>query len=150
MINLSRGSLERLGKKISARLKADQHDAERRMRLAVNIVHKTASAKRPMIGRKGHKVSDPSAPFGVPVAEKNGGRLKLGIQKSVEVKFDKIEGRVWVDTDDIPYAMRIEKGFIGSDSLGRVYHQAPRPFMRQAWDLQKKVVEKILMEFKKK
>lgn len=33
-----------------------------------------------------------------------------------------------------PYARRIEFGFIGTDSLGRHYHQGPRPYMRPAFD----------------
>ena len=33
------------------------------------------------------------------------------------------------------YARRIEFGFVGLDSLGRYYNQAPRPYMRPAWDL---------------
>jgi hypothetical protein len=33
-----------------------------------------------------------------------------------------------------PYARRIEFGFIGTDSLGRKYHQAAQPYMRPAWD----------------
>jgi len=35
------------------------------------------------------------------------------------------------------YARRIEYGFVGTDSLGRVYHQAPQPYMRPAFDGQK-------------
>jgi hypothetical protein len=35
---------------------------------------------------------------------------------------------------DPPYARRIELGFIGVDSLGRHYHQAPEPYMRPAFD----------------
>lgn len=35
---------------------------------------------------------------------------------------------------DTPYAHRIEFGFIGTDSLGRNYHQAPEPYMRPAFD----------------
>jgi Bacteriophage HK97-gp10, putative tail-component len=33
-----------------------------------------------------------------------------------------------------PYARRIELGFIGADSLGRHYHQAPEPYMGPAFD----------------
>ena len=32
------------------------------------------------------------------------------------------------------YARRIELGFEGPDSLGRVYHQAPKPYVRPAYD----------------
>jgi len=33
-----------------------------------------------------------------------------------------------------PYARRIELGFIGTDSLGRHYHQAAQPFVGPAFD----------------
>jgi hypothetical protein len=35
---------------------------------------------------------------------------------------------------DVPYGRRIELGFIGTDSLGRKYHQGPRPYLRPAFD----------------
>jgi HK97 gp10 family phage protein len=35
---------------------------------------------------------------------------------------------------DPAYARRIEFGFIGTDSLGRHYHQAAQPYMRPAFD----------------
>jgi HK97 gp10 family phage protein len=35
---------------------------------------------------------------------------------------------------DTPYARRLEFGFMGTDSLGRRYHQAARPYMRPAFD----------------
>lgn len=35
---------------------------------------------------------------------------------------------------DPEYARRIEFGFVGTDRLGREYHQAPQPFMRPAGD----------------
>jgi hypothetical protein len=38
---------------------------------------------------------------------------------------------------DPPYARRIEYGFIGADSLGRIYHQAAQPYMRPAYDSRK-------------
>lgn len=35
---------------------------------------------------------------------------------------------------DVEYAMRIEFGFDGIDSLGRVYNQTPQPYARPAYD----------------
>lgn len=35
---------------------------------------------------------------------------------------------------DPPYARRIELGFMGTDKLGRVYHQPAQPYMRPAHD----------------
>ncbi|WP_166345109.1 HK97 gp10 family phage protein [Phytoactinopolyspora limicola] len=35
---------------------------------------------------------------------------------------------------DVAYARRIEFGFVGADSLGRVYNQAPQPYLGPAFD----------------
>lgn len=35
---------------------------------------------------------------------------------------------------DVPYGRRLEFGFMGTDSLGREYHQLPRPHWRPTWD----------------
>lgn len=35
---------------------------------------------------------------------------------------------------DVPYGRRLEFGFMGTDSLGRQYHQPPRPHWRPTWD----------------
>ena len=144
MIKVSQKSLANLGKSLAKHIEGNQKSAEKRMNLAINIIYKTASAKRPMIGTKGHRVSDPASPFGVPVAENGGGRLKAAIKKEVKTVFNHVQGRVWVDTKDAPYAKRVEYGFAGKDSLGRIYHQAPRSFIRTAWSLNEAVVQKIL------
>lgn len=38
---------------------------------------------------------------------------------------------------DTPYAHRIENGFIGPDSLGRMFHQPAQPYMRPAFDTER-------------
>lgn len=48
----------------------------------------------------------------------------------------------------VEYARRLENGFMDTDSLGRRYHQRPRPFLRPALDentdeVQKAFVKKI-------
>ena len=35
---------------------------------------------------------------------------------------------------DVPYARRLEFGFVGTDSRGRTYHQSARPYLRPALD----------------
>ena len=35
---------------------------------------------------------------------------------------------------DVPYAARLEYGFMDADSRGRQYHQAARPYLRPAFD----------------
>jgi len=45
---------------------------------------------------------------------------------------------------DLPYAKRLEFGFVGTDSLGRVYNQAPRPHFRPALDLNRNKYVQIM------
>ena len=35
---------------------------------------------------------------------------------------------------DVPYAARLEYGFVGTDSLGRNYNQAPEPYLQPTLD----------------
>jgi HK97 gp10 family phage protein len=49
-------------------------------------------------------------------------------------------------TADRPYARRIEYGFVGADSLGRVYHQAAQPYMRPAFDSQKEAMREAIRD----
>ena len=37
-----------------------------------------------------------------------------------------------VSTSEVPYARRLEYGFVGRDGLGRYYNQAARPYMTPA------------------
>jgi HK97 gp10 family phage protein len=53
------------------------------------------------------------------------GTLRRSIRAEVQ------NGAVVVGSD-APYAARLEFGFEGADSRGRVYHQAPRPYLRPA------------------
>lgn len=46
---------------------------------------------------------------------------------------------------DPAYARRIELGFVGADSLGRVYHQAPQPYMRPAFEEHKDAAREIIV-----
>lgn len=45
---------------------------------------------------------------------------------------------------DPAYARRIEYGFIGPDSLGRVYHQAAQPYMRPAFDAKQAEAREVI------
>jgi hypothetical protein len=47
---------------------------------------------------------------------------------------------------DPEYARRVHDGFIGTDSLGRHYHQAGQPFMNQAWDSKKDEVQQAIKD----
>lgn len=45
-----------------------------------------------------------------------------------------------------PQACRLEFGFIGADSLGRIYHQAARPHWRPALDYNREKYQNIIVE----
>lgn len=60
------------------------------------------------------------------------GALRDSIHAELVTATDtKIEVAVMPDT---PYAARIEFGFVGRDSLGRMYHNVAQPYMRPAFD----------------
>lgn len=44
------------------------------------------------------------------------------------------------------YAARIEFGFVGPDSLGRVYNQAAQPYLRPAVDMNREAFEQAMAE----
>ena len=71
----------------------------------------------------------PSAPGQPPVMQS--GVLHANIDSAVQSQSDGVHGFFGVRAG-IPYALRMELGFVGVDSLGRHYDQAPRPFLRPA------------------
>jgi len=46
---------------------------------------------------------------------------------------------------DPAYARRIELGFVGADSLGRAFHQAPQPYMRPAFEEHKEAARETIV-----
>jgi len=75
-------------------------------------------------------VSSPSSPSppGAPPARVSGA-LQASIGHAVEQGEEGPRAVVFAAT---PYARRLELGFFGTDTLGRRYTQAPRPFLRRA------------------
>jgi hypothetical protein len=73
-------------------------------------------------GQVWHQASAPGEP---PASDR--GRLRQSGDIRIEYRGGKVIGYVVFHT---PYAQRLEFGFIGTDSRGRVYNQAPRPFVR--------------------
>lgn len=47
---------------------------------------------------------------------------------------------------DLVYAARVEFGFEGADSLGRVYHQPPKPYLRPALDENEPAIQREIGE----
>lgn len=62
-----------------------------------------------------------------PLAAYESGTLRRSITHEIQ-GGDAIVG----PSAEVPYAARIEFGFSGADSLGRVYNQAAQPYMRPA------------------
>ncbi len=50
-------------------------------------------------------------------------------------------GDVYYMNNGAAYAMRVEFGFVGTDSLGRKYNQAPRSFVRSTLDRASSIAE---------
>lgn len=46
--------------------------------------------------------------------------------------------------DGVPYAKRLEYGFTGTDSKGRKYNQAPRPYFRSTYELERELIKRML------
>ncbi|ALK06165.1 phage protein, HK97 gp10 family [Methanosarcina thermophila] len=46
----------------------------------------------------------------------------------------------------LSHMMRLEKGFMGTDRLGRRFHQQPRPFLRPALDENEEEIQKAFEE----
>lgn len=51
-----------------------------------------------------------------------------------DVMKDEPEKQVRGIAPHMPYSHRLEYGFVGTDSLGRKYHQAAQPYMRPAFE----------------
>lgn len=93
---------------------------------------KALKAEGPEIARKaglaGGLVIQELAVMKVP---KVSGTLSRSITIEVEVSGTKILVRIGTN---LSYALRIEFGFKGTDSLGRSFNQAAQPYMRPAFD----------------
>ncbi|MFC5587558.1 hypothetical protein ACFPRA_01375 [Sporosarcina soli] len=46
--------------------------------------------------------------------------------------------------DGVPYAKRLEYGFVGRDSLGRMYNQEARPFFRSTYEVEREDIKRML------
>lgn len=58
--------------------------------------------------------------------------LLNGIESGAKTEGDNVVGWLGVVGPADKYALRLERGFIGADSKGRVYRDLPRPFLSLA------------------
>lgn len=70
------------------------------------------------------------------------GDLHDSIDSGVEEKDSELRGYL---SSDSPYALRLELGFYGTDSMGRLYKQAPRPFLRRTLNQEKLKIKAIIL-----
>lgn len=121
------------------------------MRLTASVVNNTAAKAQAAIraARAASRSSVPAAAqLFVDEAQINApvltGRLRSGIHAVQTEDADSrhvfaVTPTVSADNEygfDPPYARRIEFGFVGTDKMGRNYHQAAQPYMRPAFDSQ--------------
>ena len=71
---------------------------------------------------------------------------KNDVQQIIQYRTGTLRRSVHVDTvqegvrmvayigTNVPYAMRLEYGFVGRDRLGRLYNDPPKPRWMPAWD----------------
>lgn len=121
--------------KAQAILKAAEGVVEKRMERACIVVRDQVKV---LVNRGNPTGKDPSLPGEPP--KKVSGRFFGSVSYRVVHQGEAVIGQVG---SDVPYQPRLELGFVGADSLGRVYHQAPRPAFRPALTLQQANIRKI-------
>lgn len=125
-----------------------QREMENRVRTATLHLNRKIKMKLASGNRTGHVYKVPgtmhkrytaSAP-GEPPAVMTG-NLMNHIDWLVSVKTNLISGVVGTNVE---YAKRLEFGFVDTDSKGRRYNQAPRPFFRSTFEEERTVIMAIL------
>ena len=86
---------------------------------------------------------NPSAPGQAPHI--GTGALKRSITHKVRVEKNEVVGVYGVAKGPASvYAKRLELGFVGRDTKGRLYNQQPRPFIKPAYQNNKRKIKQIL------
>lgn len=106
--------------------KSTKDEVVRRMAKVTILVRDTVKRK---INRGNPRGNDPSL-VGEP-PKKVTARLFDSITQEVQVEGDDVIGRVGTN---VVYARRLELGFHGTDSAGRVINQGPRPYFRPSFE----------------
>ncbi|MBE3604137.1 hypothetical protein IMX07_10930 [bacterium] len=109
----------------------DQTQAVVTARMAQVVSEMAADAKK-SVSRPNPGGRDPSLPGEPPKRVTGNLEEHIGFEVASDPRL--VRGRFGVrDRKAVPYAMRLEFGFVGIDSRGRHYNQAPRPFLRPAF-----------------
>lgn len=109
---------------------------EARMQTAVIFLQ--GQVKR-LINRGNRKGDNPSKP-GEPPKKVTGGLFDSIFAKVIRLD----RAVVGIVGSNMKYARRLELGFVGRDSRGRLYAQAPRPYLRRAISENRDRLRKIL------
>lgn len=110
--------------------------AEVRIAKACAVVQRNIKTALNRPGGRGSVVSSPGES-----PRKQSGRLYGSIFFSVVREQKEIVGVIYSND---PKARRLELGFVGRDKLGRLYDQAPRPFMRPGLANSQDQIKRIL------
>lgn len=113
-------------------------EQERRMALAVEYVRGMVRRK---INRGNRRGNNPSLP-GEPPKKVSG-----DLFRSIATKVARGTGRFavyGVVGSNLPYARRLELGFVGMDKAGRRYDQQPRPYLRPSIAENRDAIKRIL------
>lgn len=103
----------------------------------VKAMKHTVNACKELVGKTG---AQPSRPGEAP--RKVTGELQRSIHSKVEEDQQEVRGYLYSTS---PYALRMEFGFYGTDSMGRTYNQAPRPFLRKTVDQERMNIKRIVL-----
>ena len=95
-----------------------------RMEVAVTFAQTEARSSMTTGNQGGANPSPPGSPPHIGT-----GALRASIMGKTIVNLLEVVGVLY---SNVPYALRQELGFVGTDALGRRYSQAPRPFLRPA------------------
>lgn len=117
-------------------IKAAQGTAVARMERACIVVRDNVKT---LSNRGNPDGKHPSAP-GEPPKKVSGRFFKSVAWRVVIESNGDVVGYVG---SDVPYQPRLELGFVGTDSLGRVYHQAPRPAFAPALAISRPTIRQI-------
>jgi phage gpG-like protein len=114
--------------------RTDWDDEELERQLRAKMSRNMDAAMQFLVGRVQKKINrgnargkNPSLPGTPP--KKVSARLFQSLITDVEMDSNSVTGKVGTN---VPYARRLEFGFIGTDSLGRNVSQGARPYLRPA------------------